>query len=240
MARVMTAIRENPVTLAGGVVLLLVVVFAGRWIASNRDKPPPPRKVMQFTVVNVQPTPPPKALPPPPPVQPPKIEEQQSTRVDLKPAQLLPPEPQSQAKPAAGPLALATEGQGPGDAFNLVGNPGGRSLTGGGGLGDGDGDGTGGGGGGGTRFGWYYGKVAAEVEGAFRKHPVLRTAAARVELRIWADSSGRISRVQLIRSTGDARVDEAIQSIVGLHLSEAPPSDIPMPMIARLTARRPE
>jgi len=48
--------------------------------------------------------------------------------------------PESEAERQA---MLAAEEEGPGDAFNLVGNPGGRALLSGGGLGDGTGDGDG-------------------------------------------------------------------------------------------------
>jgi TonB family protein len=96
------------------------------------------------------------------------------------------------------------------------------------------------GGEGGNRFGWYYAQLATQIEDAFRRQKQLTAASARVDLRVWVDPDGRISKVQLIRSTGDPRVDEAIQSVVGLHLREPPPRDIPMPMVARLTARRPQ
>ena len=175
----------------------------------------------------------------------PKIEEQ-PTRVTLKPTDFTPPDmsrPAPSAGAAGGRLSLAAEGEGPGDAFNLVGNPGGRGLLSGGGLGDGSGDGAvdavGGGDGVGARFGWYYAKMVGEIEEALRTQRSLASAATRVELRVWADPSGRIRRVQLVKSSGDPAVDEAIQSIVGLKLREPPPPDIPMPMIARLTARRP-
>jgi TonB family protein len=231
-------LRANAFGLGVGVVLLALAVLAVRWIVQQRGGPPP-RKVMQYTVVNVQPPPRAPPPPPPPPVTPPKVEErEETTRVDLKPADLLPPD--VPPPPAAGPLALAAEGDGPGDAFNLVGNPGGRALVGPGGIGDGSGgEGGVGGGGAGSRFAWYYVRVATEIEDAFRRHKVLAAAAARVELRVWVDASGRIQRIQPVRSTGDPRVDEAIQSVVGLRLREPPPREIPMPMIARLTARRP-
>jgi TonB family protein len=97
-----------------------------------------------------------------------------------------------------------------------------------------------GGGGAGGRFGWYYARIASEIEAAFRRTRQLSNASAQVELRVWADRSGEITRVQLVRSTGDPRVEEAVQSIVGMRLLEPPPPEIPMPMIARLTARRPQ
>jgi TonB family protein len=233
-------IRTNRVGAAAGVVLVVLAGLGIRWIAATSNEPPP-RKTMQYAVVNLQPPPPRAPPPPPPPVQPKVEEEPENRRVDLDPKDVVqdapPPEPSA---PAAGPLALAADGDGPGDAFNLAGNPGGRGLLTGGGLGDGTGSGLGGGGGTGNKYGWYYAKVAADLEEAFRKHKRMSSAATRVELRVWTDPAGRISRVQLIRSTGDPELDAAIQSVVGLRLREPPPRDIPMPMIARLTARRPE
>lgn len=229
-------VRGHLFSVAVVLVLVSLAGYAVRWIASNRGAPAP-RKVMQFTVVSVPP-PQVKPPPPPPPLTPPKVEEPEATRVNLKPQDLLPPDEPRPASPPAGPLALAAEGEGPGDAFNLAGNPGGRGLLSGGGLGDGSGDGLGGEGG--SRFGWYYAQLATEIEDAFRKHKQLTSASARVELRVWVDPDGRISKVQLVRSTGDPKVDEAIQSVVGLHLRQPPPRDIPMPMVARLTARRPQ
>jgi TonB family protein len=236
-------LRTHGLALGAGIVLVALAGLGIRWVVRTQQAPPP-RKAPQLRIVAVQPSPPPqKPSPPPPPVPPPKGEEQpQTNRVELKAADLTPPDaprPPSDPGPApGGRLALAAEGDGPGDAFNLAGNPGGRGLLSGGGLGDGAGDGLSQGGTG-NRFGWYYAKLASEIEDALRREKALSSASTRVEVRIWADAAGRIGRVQLLRSTGDPRVDAAIQSIVGLRLREAPPPEIPMPMIARLTARRP-
>ena len=238
----MELLRANRVGTVAACALIVLGYLAVRWISASRSAPPPPRKVMQFTVVNLQQQPPRQPVPPPPqPAVQPKIVEQVRTRVELKPTDFSPPD---LSRPSPGPsgggrLALAAEGEGPGDSFNLAGNPGGRGLLSGGGLGDGDGLG-GEGSGAGSKFGWYYAKLATEIEEAFRRLKQLRSAQVRAELRVWTDPAGRISRVQLVRSTGDPKVDEAIQSIVGLRLEEPPPRDIPMPMIARLTARRPQ
>lgn len=228
-------LKANAPGLGAGLLLLVLAILGVRWLASHREGPPP-RKVMQFTVVHVQPQPPRPA--PPPPTPPKALEQVQTTRVEMKPSDIPPPDaprPPSDA-PAAGRLALAAEGDGPGDAFNLAGNPGGRGLLSGGGLGDGTGLGEGGGAG--SRYGWYYAKIAAEIEGALRRQKKMTSASMRVELRVWADESGRIRRVQLTRSTGDPDLDQAFQSVVGLRLGEPPPRGTPMPMIARVTARR--
>jgi TonB family protein len=235
-------VRANRVGVGAGVALITLVGLGVRWIAATSREGPTPRKSMQYAVVNLQPPPPRTPPPPPPPVTPPKVEDEpQNKRIDLDPSQVMPDAPRPDAsEPAAGPLSLAAEGEGPGDAFNLAGNPGGKGLLSGGGLGDGTGTGVGGGGGTGNRYAWYYARMAADLEEAFRRHKRMSTASARVELRVWTDPSGRVSRVQLIRSTGDPELDAAIQSVVGLKLREPPPPDTPMPMIARLTARRPE
>jgi periplasmic protein TonB len=235
LERVVGLLRRNAFPAGLVVVLLALGALGVRWIARNRESPPP-RKVMQFSMVTIQPRPPEKPPPPPPPVPPPKVQEEETTRVNLKPQDLLPPDEPRPASPPAGPLALAAEGEGPGDAFNLAGNPGGRGLLSGGGLGDGSG---GLGGGGGNPFGWYYAQVADELGEALRRNKRISSASLRVELRLWTDPAGRVSKVQLLRSTGDPEVDQAIQSVVGLRLRQPPPPGSPMPMVLRVTARRP-
>jgi TonB family protein len=83
--------------------------------------------------------------------------------------------------------------------------------------------------------------VQARVEDAFRKNPHTRSAAFRVEVRIWTDTTGRVTRVQLAGSTGRPAVDAAIKEEVftGLQLQDPPPADMPLPIVMRLTARRP-
>lgn len=230
-----------------GLAFVVLVAFGIRWVAANREAPAP-RKAMQFSLVHVAPPPPapkPVATPPPPAVQPKVVEQAPVNRVELKPIDLTAPQdaprPPSDSPPGGGRLSLAAEGDGPGDAFNLVGNPGGRGLLSGGGLGEGTGAGQGEiGDDGARRFGWYYAQIASQIEDVFRSQKKLSAASARVELRIWADEGGRVSRVQLIRSTGSAELDEALHSVVGLKLRSPPPEGIPMPMIARFTARRPQ
>lgn len=231
-------LRENGAALGAAVVLVMLLSLGVRWILTHRERPGP-QKVVTITGVLLKPPEPIKpTMPPPPPVVRPKqMDEPQRNRVEIKASDIPPGPPPPQNAPGGGRLSLAAEATGEGDAFNLAGNPGGRGLLSGGGLGDGTGDGIGEGPG--SRYGWYYAKLAAELEDAFRRTKRIGTASTRVELRVWADKAGRITRVQLIRSTGNPELDEAIQSVEGLRLREPPPPDIPMPMLARLTARRP-
>jgi hypothetical protein len=43
-----------------------------------------------------------------------------------------------------------------------------------------------------------------------------------------------------VREDVDPKIREALQTVLGFRITEAPPADIPMPMVARLTARRPQ
>lgn len=138
--------------------------------------------------------------------------------------------PEETPAPAAPVLGTNIEGTGGPDAFGLSG---------------------GGGSGGGTRiarhssgsrWGWYAASVQRSIGEALRRNDVTRTASFTLEVRIWADLTGRVSRAQLAGSTGDPRVDAAIRDDVlsGLRLAEAPPRDMPLPIVLRLSARRPD
>ena len=237
LQRVARALRTHG--LAVGVIALLLVVglFAVRWISAQHDAPPP-RKAMQFTMVKVQPPPPPPKAPEPPPPTPDKaVEETPTERTEIRPIDIPPPDAPPPSAPAAGPLAMAAEGTGPGDAFNLAGRPGGKGLLSGGGLGDGSGDGLGSGTG--SRQGWYYGRMRSAIEAAFRRQRIVVPASVKVDVRVWADARGVIERIELLRATGDARIDGAVQSVVGTSISDPPPPDIPMPVILRLSFLRP-
>ena len=239
MHRLVELARENVFALSAAFALVLMLSLGVRWITSHRGAPPGPRKVVTITGVIMKPPEPmkPTAPPPPPVVRPKQMDEPQRSRVEMKDLPPLNAPPPPQNAPGGGRLSLAAEATGEGDAFNLAGNPGGRGLLSGGGLGDGTGE-LGSGDGAGSRYGWYYAKLASQIEDAYRRSKRISTASARVEIRVWADRSGRISRVELVRSTGDPELDDAIRSVVGLRLRDPPPPDIPMPMLARFTARR--
>ncbi len=193
----------------------------------GRDDMPPPRQVRELTVVNIVPPPPP---PPPPPeqkmVEQPKMAEPEFK--EEKPVDKPKDEPVKDAKneEPPGPLALDAKAVGPGDLFNLGSKVGGSPY---------------GGGGGGSRWGWYASIVQAQIEAALRANGKTRNATMQVQIRLWADGSGRVNRIQLVSSTGDAELDAAIRNDVlgSLTLREPPPKDMPMPMVTRVTARRP-
>jgi protein TonB len=214
-----------------GAALALIAVLIGGvvYFFSGHDDLPPPHQLREFTVVNIVPPPPP---PPPPPMPEQKMVEQPKMAEpefkEDKPVEKPRDEPIKDAKNSEppGPLSLDAKAVGPGDLFNLGSKPGGSPY---------------GGGGGGSRWGWYASIVQAQIEAALRGNSRTRNATMRVEIRLWADATGRVSRIQLVSSTGDAELDAAIRDNVlgGLMLREPPPRDMPMPMITRVTAHRP-
>lgn len=140
------------------------------------------------------------------------------------------PKPKDEPPPAA--LGTNIKGPGGSDAFGL------GSAGNGGGIGLGQG---GGGGRQGSKWGWYAGQVQSKVAEALRQNRLTRNASLRVEVRVWADMTGRITRAQLSGSTGDANLDRTLQNevLAGLRLAEPPPEGMPMPIVLRLSARRP-
>ena len=95
--------------------------------------------------------------------------------------------------------------------------------------------------GGGSKYGWYAAKVQNTISSALRNNSTTRSATFTLNVKIWADRSGRVTRAQLIGSTGRSDIDEIIrnQILVGIQLTDAPPADMPMPINLRITARKP-
>ncbi len=108
----------------------------------------------------------------------------------------------------------------------------------------GKGNTIGGGGGGkrgGSKWGWYAAQVQSAIAEALRKNATTREANFQIQVRVWPDLTGRVTRAQLVGSTGNAALDAALKSdiLTGLQLKEPPPQDLPLPIVMRLTARRP-
>lgn len=226
------AVRERKALLRYVVTLAVIAGLFGVTIffLVGNDDMPPPRQVRELTVVNIVPPPPP---PPPPPMPEQKMIEQpkmvepefkEEKQVD-KPKD----EPVKDAKndEPPGPLSLDAKAVGPGDLFNLGSKVGGSPY--------------GGGGGGGSRWGWYSTIVTDQATAAIRANPRTRNMATQIQVRLWADASGRVTRVTISPSTGDAELDAIIRDeVLGkLTLREPPPRDMPMPVVTRVTARRP-
>lgn len=213
---------------------IVVGLGAGSWFFffKGEDKPKKKSSSSVTMITLPPPPPPPPATPPPtpppqeqPPEQPQEVQQEfvEETQPDSA------PEPEA---PEEAP-ALGSNIQGEGnDGFGLRGK-GGTGLIGG--------SGSGKTGGGGTKFGWYAGQVQSRVAEALRQHRKVRTSRLNLTVRIWADPSGRITRASLAQSTGDPELDRAIDKevLTGLQLQGPPPEGMPMPIVMRITATRP-
>jgi outer membrane biosynthesis protein TonB len=174
-------------------------------------------------VVMIKPLPPPPTPPPKPPDPPKEVAEKMIEQTPMDQ-----PEDKPDDSPKAAP-SLTTSLVGPGsDGFGLS-------------KGNGGGFGAGGGGGRrGSRFGWYASEIQKAIQDALNRSQVARQAQFVQKLRLWADASGRVTRLKLSGSTGDPGVDHAIEDALdGLQLPDPPPKDMPMPIVMRITARRP-
>jgi len=138
-------------------------------------------------------------------------------------------EEEKQEKVEEPPPSLATgiKGDGPGlsglsgkgDGMRIGGNGTGRSAG---------------------RWDGYARGVQASISEKMRQNTRTRTASFKgLQIRIWVDATGRVTRVKLISTTGDAAIDAALQNevLTGLQLPSAPPAGMPMPIVLRVTAR---
>lgn len=171
--------------------------------------------------------PPPPPPPPPPQVKPPEpkpeekmIEQAPVEKEEQKPDEKPPDQPQ---------VGTNIKGNGS-DGFNLANGSGNGPVA-----GNNRGRGSG------SKWGWYASEVQARIADALRNNRKTRSADVRIEVRIWPDATGRISRAELAGTTGDASMDAAIKNevLTGLRLQEPPPAGMPSPIVLRITARRP-
>lgn len=220
--------RRNLVAILFGTAAIAVGIYFLSGSKPSKSKPTRKNDVVMVMPVIAPPPPPP---PPPPPKEEPPPEEKEEEMIaqeEVTPEDQKPDDKPAE-KPSEEPIGTAISG-GDGSGLALGGN--------------GRGNGTmlgGGGGKGGSRWGWYAGQVQNRIAEALRGNSSTRKAAATITVKVWADSTGRISRAALGRSTGNPQIDDAIrnQVLVGLVLNEPPPADMPMPINLRITARKP-
>ena len=79
-----------------------------------------------------------------------------------------------------------------------------------------------------------------QIQQAISANAKLRTAALQVKARVWADATGRVTRVQIVSSSGDAELDAALnhEVLATLTLREPPPRDMPMPIVMSIVERK--
>ena len=138
-----------------------------------------------------------------------------------------PPENAPPDAPPSEDLTTGIAGNGP-DMGLGRGSGGGRSIGGTGRKGVG------------SKFGWYAAKVQSSIADALRRNAATKNSSMSLQVRIWPDSNDRITRAQLVGTTGNSTTDQVIkdQVLTGLQLPQAPPADMPTPIVLRITARK--
>jgi periplasmic protein TonB len=210
-------------------VVLTVTGIATAWWVSKTDLSSPPAGPKRVEQALVEITLPP--MPPPPPPPPPKPEPQQEEEKMEEQAPVDEPEdkPEDAPPPDEPPVSTGIVGNGPGDGSlsakgggsgNTLGGTGRRSAS---------------------KYGWYASQVQRKIADVLRTNQTTKKASMRLDVKIWADTTGRVTKAALAGSTGNAQLDQTIKNeiLTGLQLDQPPPTDMKMPINMRITATRP-
>jgi hypothetical protein len=204
-----------PVAGGGAIVMLLSGgVFALINLMSGTTPPSQPL-IQQISIVQ----------PPPPPPPPPKIEEPpepEMKEVDIEEPELEPVAEQDQLDESLDDaLGLDAEGAAGADAFGLLAKKGGRGLV------------------GSDPNAWYAGVLQRDIQAALSGEDDVRKGNYSVVVRIWLDDEGFIEDSELLGSTDNAALDNALKRVLSsrLRISRAPPEDLPQPIRLRISSR---
>lgn len=209
--------RRYVTRLAGGVFALLLIAgfvwFVRTMMAAKTGKPR--REIQTVQIIRPPPPPPPDQPPPPPP------EKTEEALPKDKPDQ---PPPPDNEPPPAGPLGLDAQGSAGEDAFGLAARAGGGDLVGGNGT---------------AIFAWYTNRLKDAVLDRLSGDRRLGSKKFSLSVRVWIEPDGRIKQVKLLSTTGDAALDQAIESDLSSlnKLSDSPPLEMPQPIKLEIVSR---
>jgi protein TonB len=184
-----------------------------------------------------------KPPPPPPPVKEkppePEIKQVQKEEVFTPEQEQDKPAGDNDDTPAGDNLGVDAEGTAGGDAFGLVGKKGGRSLIAGG-------EGNGGNGMGRlsllTKYAFYTQVVEAEIRKKVLKQLDENGGGPKGNLqtvvRISLDPKGTVVNFKIVGSSGNTRMDDAVNQTIGnTVISEPPPDGMPRTMTIKISYR---
>ncbi|WP_133650263.1 TonB family protein [Paraburkholderia flava] len=209
------------------IVLLLIALAAAIWHFASQTAGVKRAEAPQVTTVIPLPPPPP---PPPPQKPPPEKPVDVKTPVD-KPTDV--PKPADTPKPSDNQPKQMT--------MNAPAQAGTDNF----GIGAGDGSGMAGSGGGGrfgnTSYARYIGSLVQQA--VERDKNVQDAGGSRFEMNVnvWMEPSGRITRAEVAKSTGDAKLDAAVVAAVLAmgKVDEVPPPNAVYPALVKLHGRAP-
>lgn len=198
-----------------------------------------PRQKQQVSTVTLLKPPPDVKEKPPEPEVAKEIPKDTMTAPTEAPQQQNQAQDQSQdAPPAGADLGVEGDGAAGSDGFGLVakGKGTGRDIT------------LGGGGGGMNRlalmskYGWYTSKIQEEIKKQMRalleKNGGMPKGKYQTTVKIVLDTKGAIIKYQIVASSGNDRMDEALKnSLPGFRISQPPPDGMPFGMTVRIVSQ---
>jgi TonB family protein len=222
---------RGPTTYVRMGVGIVVLVVAGWliWQWAN-DMSGVRRQVPQEPMLMPLPPPPPEPEPEPEPVEEPEPEPEEIVEEpEPEPTPVeepTPDEPPSPSDDLADAMEIDGEAQAGTDAFNIAaGSGGGMGGSGVGRVGN-------------ATYGQY---LSYAFQKRLREEATIRHLSYRMQVNLWLNEAGQITRVELLKSSGDSETDEkviaALRSIPALD--QVPPKSLTLPVKLALQGRRP-
>ncbi|HEY1614392.1 MAG TPA: TonB family protein [Rhizomicrobium sp.] len=206
------SVRLRAIAVPGSIVLVLVAVglYFLHDTAGIRREAPPLPTLLA-------------TLPPPPPPPPPKTQPEPEKKVEevQKPVE----QPKA-ADNAPKPVTINGPAQAGSDAFNV-------------GAGSGDGN-VGSGGSGGFGEASYTRYLGSQLQQLIQNDGRVNRLVFSADMEVWVEPGGKMERAQVVKSSGDPKVDQMLVEVVQQMpaLDEPPPSTLEFPQRVRIEGRR--
>ena len=86
----------------------------------------------------------------------------------------------------------------------------------------------------GTREGWFAAALKRDIYAAVDRIAALKDQEYTANINVWFDTAGRISEIEVVRTSGNSQIDRALrESLVGALVSRVPPPDM-QPVLMRI------
>lgn len=167
---------------------------------------------------------PPPPPPPPPPEKPPEPEQPKPEKAVVEPTPSPANESKDPPKDTSDPVTIKGDAQAGSDSFGVQAGSGGGSA---------------GAGSPGGSYSRYVSNVLQQalVKDSRTRHLVFDD----IQIEIWLSADGKLTKVQLVRSAGDAKIDELVLAVMRQlgSIDERPPASMRFPMHVSMKGRRP-
>ena len=207
-----------------GIAVVLAALAALLWYLLFKDPATTRRQVPDVPMLALPPPPPPP--PEPEPEQKPEPEEEPLPEPEPLDEAPTPAEDEAPEPDTSDPVTMDADAQAGTDNFGIQkGTGGGTAGTGVGGVGN-------------ASYGRYLGYV---LQQAISRNERLRRDAFQMHLDVWVERDGTISRVEVVRSSGNNEADQAVLEAVRSHgrLDTQPPASLTFPARVLVQGRRP-